>query len=69
MDLEDGDFKVLYEVIIKTERALRDISHIDTHYSSQVVMVMASWQEAMQTAATHMENAVLTIYLMRLEDT
>ena len=29
MDLEDGYFKALREVIIKTERALRDISCID----------------------------------------
>ena len=42
MDLEDGFFKALREVIIKTERALWDISRIDTHYVSQVVMVMAS---------------------------
>ena len=45
------------------ERALRDVSHIDAHYVSQVVTVMASWQEAVQTTATHMENANLTIYL------
>ena len=63
MDLEDGYFKALREVIIKMERALQDISHIDAHYVSQVVTVMASWQEAVQTAATHMENADLTIYL------
>ena len=42
MDLEDGYFKALYEVITETERALRDISCIDAHYVSQVVMVMAS---------------------------
>ena len=29
---------------------------------------MASWQEAVQTAATHMENAFLTIYLAHRED-
>ena len=63
MDLEDGYFKALWEVIIEMERALRDVSHIDAHYVSQVVTVMASWQEAVQTAATHMENADLTIYL------
>ena len=67
MDLEDGYFKALYEVIVETERALRDISCIDAHYVSQVVMVMASWQEAVQTAATHMENAGLTIYLAHQE--
>ena len=68
MDLEDVYFKALREVIIETERALQDISHIDVHYVSQVVTVMASWQEAVQTAATHMENADLTIYLARRED-
>ena len=61
MDLEDGYFKALHEVIVETKRALRDISHIDAHYISQVVTVMASWQEAVQTAVTHMENADLTI--------
>ena len=69
MDLEDGYFKALHEVIIKTERALQDISRIDAHYISQVVMVMASWQEAVQTTVTHMEHADLTIYLTRREDT
>ena len=47
------------------ERALQDVSRIDAHYVSQVVTVMASWQEAVQTAATHMENTDLTIYLAR----
>ena len=69
LDLEDGYFKALWEVIIKTERALRDVSHIDAHYISQVVTVMASWQEVVQTAATHMENVDLTIYLACPEDT
>ena len=68
MDLKDGYFKALQEVIIKMERALWDVSCIDAHYVSQVVMVMASWQEAVQTAATHMENANLTIYLAHRED-
>ena len=68
MDLEDGYFKALREVIIEMERALRDVSRIDAHYVSQVVTVMASWQEVVQTAATHMENADLTIYLTRRED-
>ena len=45
MDLEDGYFKALREVIIKMERALRDIFRIDAHYVSQVVTMMASWQE------------------------
>ena len=68
LDLEDGYFKALQEVIIETERALWDISHIDAHYVSQVVTVMASWQEAVQTTATHMENVDLTIYLAHRED-
>ena len=68
MDLEDGYFKALWEVIVKTERALWDVSHIDAHYVSQVVTVMASWQEAVQTDVTHMENADLTIYLACRED-
>ena len=68
LDLEDGYFKALHEVIIKTERALWDISRIDAHYISQVVTMMASWQEAVQTATTHMDNTELTIYLMRQED-
>ena len=68
MDLEDGYFKTLRELIIETERALRDVSHIDAHYVSQVVTVMASWQEAVQAAATHMGNADLTIYLTQRED-
>ena len=68
MDLEDGYFKALREVIIEMERALWDVSRIDAHYVSQVVTVMASWQEAVQTTATHMENADLTIYLTHRED-
>ena len=68
MDLEDSYFKALREVIIETERALWDVSHIDAHYDSQVVTVMASWQEAVQAATTHMEKADLTIYLARWED-
>ena len=68
MDLEDGYFNTLCEVIIETERALWDISHIDSHYVSRVVTVMAGWQEAVQTATSHMENANLTMYLTRHED-
>ena len=68
MDLEDGYFKALREVIIVMERALWDVSRIDAHYVSQVVTVMASWQEVVQTAATHMENTDLTIYLAHQED-
>ena len=43
VDLEDGYFKALHEVIVETERALRDVSRIDTHYVSQVITIMSSW--------------------------
>ena len=69
VDLEDGYFKALHEVIMETERALRDVSRIDAHYVSQVVTVMSSWQEAVQTAASHMEGIDTTIYLAHREDT
>ena len=36
--------------------------------SSQVVTVMSSWQEVVQTAASHMEGVDTTIYLMHRED-
>ena len=68
VDLEDGYFKALHEVIMETERALRDLSRIDAHYVSQVIMVMSSWQEVVQTAASHMEGVDTTIYLARHED-
>ena len=68
VDLEDGYFKALHEVIVETERALRDVSQIDTHYVSQVVTVMSAWQEVVQTAASHMEGVDTTIYLVRHED-
>ena len=68
VDLEDGYFRALHEVIMETERALRDMSRIDAHYVSQVVMVMSSWQEAVQTAARHMEGVDTTIYLAHRED-
>ena len=68
VDLEDGYFKALHEVIVETERALWDVSCIDAHYVSQVVMVMSSWQEAVQTTASHMEGVDTTIYLARHED-
>ena len=68
MDLEDRYFKALHEVMVETERALRDVSRIDAHYVSQVVTVMSSWQEAVQTAASHMEGIDTTIYLQRHED-
>ena len=69
VDLEDGYFRALHEVIVETERALQDVSRIDAHYISQVVMVMSSWQEAVQTAASHMEGVDTTIYLVHREDT
>ena len=42
VDLEDGYFKALHEVIVETEQALWDMSRIDAHYVSQVVTVMSS---------------------------
>ena len=68
VNLEDGYFKALHEVIVETERPLRGMSRIDAHYVSQVVTVMSSWQEAVQTAASHMEGVDTTIYLARRED-
>ena len=68
-DLENGYFKALHEVIIETEKALCDVSHIDAHYVSHVVMVMTSWQEAVQAAASHMEGVDTTTYLARREGT
>ena len=68
VDLEDGYFKGLHEVIMETELALRDVSRIDAHYVSQVVTVMSSWQEVVQTAASHMEGVDTTIYLAHCED-
>ena len=68
VDLEDGYFKALQEVIMETERALWDMSRIDAHYVSQVVTVMSSWQEAVQTTASLMEGVDTTIYLAARED-
>ena len=68
VSLEDGYFKALHKVIVETKRALWDVSCIDTHYVSQVVMIMSSWQEVVQTAASHMEGVNTTIYLARHED-
>ena len=68
MDLEDGYFKALYEVIVETERALRGVSRIDAHYVIQVMTVMSSWQEVVQTAASHMEGVDTAIYFARRED-
>ena len=64
MDLENGYFKALHEVIIETEKALRDVSHIDAHYISRMVTVMTSWQEAVQAATSHMEGVDITTYLV-----
>ena len=68
MDLEDGYFKALHKVIVETEWALRDMSRIDTHYVSQVVTIMSSWQEAVQATASHMEGVDTTINLARQKD-
>ena len=67
MDLENGYFKALHEVIMEMEKALRDVSHIDAHYIS-VVTVMTSWQEAVQAATSHMEGIDTTTYLTHQED-
>ena len=66
--LEDGYFMALREVIHETEKALRDISCIDSTYASCVIMVMAGWQEAVQATTSHMESADTTIYLAHRED-
>ena len=68
VDLEDGYFKALHEVIVETEQALQDVSRIDAHYVSQVVTVMSSCQEAVQTTASHREGVDTTIYLAHRED-
>ena len=67
-DLENGYFKALHEVIIETEKALCDMSHIDALYVSRMVTVITSWQEAVQAAASHMEGIDTTTYLTRRED-
>ena len=69
MDLEDGYFKALHEVIIETEKALCVVLCIDAHYISGVVMVMTSWQEVVQAATSHMEGVDTTTYLVHREDT
>ena len=68
-DLEDSYFLALREVMCRTDRALRDISRIDSNYISCVVTVMASWQEVVQATVSHMENVDTTIYLACHEDT
>ena len=69
VDLEEGYFKALHEVIVETKQALREVSRIEAHYVSQVVTIMSSWQEAVQTAASHMEGVDTTINLTCQEDT
>ena len=66
--LEDRYFKALCEVIVETEKALRNMSRIDAHYVSHVVTVMSAWQEAVQMAASHMEGVDTTTYLAHRED-
>ena len=68
MDLENGYFKALHEVIIETEKAPHDMSRINTHYISHMVTVMTSWQEVVQAAASHMEGIDTTTYLACRED-
>ena len=68
VDLEDRYFRALHEVIVETKQALRVMSRINAHYVSQVVTVMSSWQEVVQTAASHMEGIDTTIYLACRED-
>ena len=63
MDLENGYFKAVHEVIIETEKALHDVSLIDAHYVSHVVTVMTSWQEAVQATTSHTEGVDTTTYL------
>ena len=53
---------------METKRALQDVSRINAHYVSQVITVMSSWQEVVQTAASHMEGIDTTIYLACRED-
>ena len=71
VDLEDGYFKALHKVIAEMEKALRNVSRIDAHYMSQVVTIMSTWQEAVQTAVSHMESLDTmdtTLYLTHRED-
>ena len=68
VDLKDGYLKALREVIHHTERALCDILHIDSHYISCIITVMASWQEAVQATTSHMETTNSALYFMHQED-
>ena len=52
----------------KQRRQHCDVSCIDTHYISCMVMVMTSWQEVVQAAASHMEDVDTTTYLAHRED-
>ena len=67
-ELEEGYFRALSEVVVETERALRDVSLTDAHYVSQVVTLILSWQSAVQTAATHMDGVDITAYQAARED-
>ena len=67
-DIEDGYFMALWEVICETEKALPDILHIDSHYVSHVVTIMASWQEAVQATASHIKTNDMAIYFACCED-
>ena len=66
ISLEDRYYKALCEVIVETEKALRDVSRIDAHYVSRVVM--AAWQEAVQVVASHMEGVDTTTFLAARKD-
>ena len=67
-DLEDGYFMALREVIHETEKALWDVSQIDSTYISRTITVMAGWQEAIQAIESHMESTDTTIYLAHRKD-
>ena len=66
--LEDGYFMALREVIHEMEKALWDISCIDSTYVSCVIMVMAGWQEAVQAVTSHMESSDTTFFLVCRKD-
>ena len=55
-------------MIHETEKALHDILSISSHYVSHMVTVMASWQEAVQATASHMETNDTAIYFAHQED-
>ena len=68
VDLKTDTSKPFTKSSWRPSGALWDVSRIDTHYVSQVITVMSSWQEVVQTAASHMEGVDTTIYLVRRED-